>query len=598
MLSRLVLLAVLCTSYAVATPTYMKHATHRTRSVGRRGLQLESYYPPNKYETGGSASKIAGRAEEFDASDFKKSTMNFVQSHLNVSASGLSWKAGYTVNDRQYGYARQEHDGIPFANAVANVVLKNGRMASFGSSFVDTSNIADSKPTHDLQEAVKNAEDAMSGTHDGFEPSIEYLARPDGSVALTYVIQVRNDHEGTYYEVFVDAHNGEVLSANNFVAHASYKAIPIERPDLRSGYEFIKDPEDLTASPLGWHNDGTENYTSTSGNNIVVVTNHTNTFTLTNETAPGLIFNYTYDDSISPHEGENVDASRTQAFYLGNKVHDLLYRYGFTEDAFNFQVENFGKGGVGGDPVLMVVQSEDGMNNAGFVTLPDGQPGLCLMYLWNRTEVHRDGVFDTVIPVHEFVHGLTNRMTGGGTGRCLQSLESSGLGEGWSDAVAEWTRQTDGEVKDFVAGAYVSGKPEGIRTYPYSTDPEVNPLRYSSVKEMDEEHDIGEVWANILHNVYAALVKEHGWSASAWTDPTGKEGNVLFLQLLINALALQPCNPTFVDARDAWIEADEDEYDGANKCLLWRAFASRGLGMKAHDYEDDETIPQECQTNY
>ncbi|EEB89293.1 hypothetical protein MPER_12624, partial [Moniliophthora perniciosa FA553] len=64
--------------------------------------------------------------------------MNFVQSCLNLSASGLSWKAGYTVNDRQYGYARQQHDGIPFANAVANVALKNGRMASFGSSFVDT----------------------------------------------------------------------------------------------------------------------------------------------------------------------------------------------------------------------------------------------------------------------------------------------------------------------------------------------------------------------------------------------------------------------------------------------------------------------------
>lgn len=29
-------------------------------------------------------------------------------------------------------------------------------------------------------------------------------------------------------------------------------------------------------------------------------------------------------------------------------------------------------------------------------------------------------------------------MTGGGTGGCLQSLEAKGLGEGWSDAVAEY----------------------------------------------------------------------------------------------------------------------------------------------------------------
>lgn len=32
--------------------------------------------------------------------------------------------------------------------------------------------------------------------------------------------------------------------------------------------------------------------------------------------------------------------------------------------------------------------------------------------------------------------------------------------------------------------------------------------------------DIGEVWANILHNVYAGLVGAHGFSATAKTDPT------------------------------------------------------------------------------
>ena len=28
-------------------------------------------------------------------------------------------------------------------------------------------------------------------------------------------------------------------------------------------------------------------------------------------------------------------------------------------------------------------------------------------------------------------------MTGGGTGRCLQTTEAGGMGEGWSDAFAE-----------------------------------------------------------------------------------------------------------------------------------------------------------------
>lgn len=40
------------------------------------------------------------------------------------------------------------------------------------------------------------------------------------------------------------------------------------------------------------------------------------------------------------------------------------------------------------------------------------------------------------IVVHEMTHGITNRLTGGGTGRCLQTLEAGGLGEGWGDAMA------------------------------------------------------------------------------------------------------------------------------------------------------------------
>lgn len=56
--------------------------------------------------------------------------------------------------------------------------------------------------------------------------------------------------------------------------------------------------------------------------------------------------------------------------------------------------------------------------------------------------------------------------------------------------------------------------------------------------------DIGEVWANMLHNVYAALVASHGFSGIAKTNPTSTAGNAVFLHLFLDALALQPCNPT------------------------------------------------------
>ena len=51
---------------------------------------------------------------------------------------------------------------------------------------------------------------------------------------------------------------------------------------------------------------------------------------------------------------------------------------------------------------------------------------------------NRDGSLENAIIVHEMTHGITNRLTGGGTGRCLQGNESRGLGEGWSDAMAEY----------------------------------------------------------------------------------------------------------------------------------------------------------------
>jgi extracellular elastinolytic metalloproteinase len=85
----------------------------------------------------------------------------------------------------------------------------------------------------------------------------------------------------------------------------------------------------------------------------------------------------------------------------------------------------------------------------------------------------------------------------------------------------------------------------------------------------------------------------------------------MFLHLFLDALLLQPCNPdceyllfrfsdvcltqpTVVAARAAWIQADANRYVGANKCLLWKAFASRGLGVGAADYVDSSVVPAEC----
>ena len=95
-------------------------------------------------------------------------------------------------------------------------------------------------------------------------------------------------------------------------------------------------------------------------------------------------------------------------------------------------------------------------------------------------------------------------MTGGGTGRCLQTTESGGMGEGWSDTMADWL-ENDSTIDDFVlgkqaplpslirslmviAGQYVTNDPAGIRSHPYSRSMTTNPLTYASLQTLSEVH--------------------------------------------------------------------------------------------------------------
>ena len=44
-------------------------------------------------------------------------------------------------------------------------------------------------------------------------------------------------------------------------------------------------------------------------------------------------------------------------------MHDISYLYGFSEAGFNFQNNNFDKGGEGNDRVTVSVQDSDGTDN-------------------------------------------------------------------------------------------------------------------------------------------------------------------------------------------------------------------------------------------
>lgn len=586
------ILAVVCASGALAAPwdASAKYATHRVREV-TRDLKLETFHPESTYETFGAGidHPLSKRAD----AGFEDAAVEFVAEKLGVPADQVSYKSGYEGDAHTVAYVKQHHEGVPFANAVANVAFnKDNKVVAFGSSFVKPSTIAASTPAISVDEAIAKAEAALGGKYNNWPASLEYLAQADGSAALTHVVQIQNEGTGAWYEAFVDAHSGEVLSVTDFVAKASYKVVPIQEEDLTEGFQTLTDPQNTASSPFGWHSDGTTSTTVTAGNNVITYKGSTSG--TASQSSSGLNFIYTQNPNQAPTASANLNAAKVNAFYVVNTMHDIWYQYGFTEKAYNFQNNNNGKGGAGNDRVTVSVQDSAGTDNADFSTPADGQSGHMRMFLWDYTNPERDGALENDIVVHENTHGLTNRLTGGGTGRCLQTTEAGGMGEGWSDAMAEWTEHSDSSVPDYVMATYVTNDGAGIRNYPYSTSASTNPLRYSSIKSLNEVHNIGEVWANMLHNVYAALVSAHGYSNTARTDASGTAGNNIFLHLFIDALALQPCNPTFPTARDAWIQADANRYGGANKCILWKAFASRGLGVNAKSYTDDSSVPSGC----
>src|SRR5690348_11606063 len=91
--------------------------------------------------------------------------------------------------------------------------------------------------------------------------------------------------------------------------------------------------------------------------------------------------------------------------------------------------------------------------------------GVMRMFNWNRSVPKRDGDYENGIVIHEFTHGISNRLTGGRLNvGCLPDGEPGGMGEGWSDVLATILRlkSSDNRLQQFVMGAYALNYAPGI----------------------------------------------------------------------------------------------------------------------------------------
>ena len=194
-----------------------------------------------------------------------------------------------------------------------------------------------------------------------------------------------------------------------------------------------------------------------------------------------------------------------------------------------------------------------------------------------------DASLDNEIIAHEYGHGISNRLTGGGNNTgCLNNAEQ--MGEGWSDYLGLIITMKVGDQADdgrgmatYSAGQGLDGG--GIRQYKYSRDMNENPLTYSDLPATGGQvHAVGTIWATMLWDLTWDLIDVYGYDEDMFN---GTGGNNIAMQLVLDGMKLQPCAPGFESGRDAIIEADELAYGGENKCLIWETFARRGLGFGA-----------------
>lgn len=195
-----------------------------------------------------------------------------------------------------------------------------------------------------------------------------------------------------------------------------------------------------------------------------------------------------------------------------------------------------------------------------------------------------DGDFDNGIIAHEYGHGISSRLTGGKLNvNCLYNDEQ--MGEGWSDWIGlvmtmkEGDQATDARgYGTYAINEEITGN--GIRPYRYTTDMAQNPATYDLTNnyQIAAPHGIGFVWATMLWDLTWEFIDTYGFDADLYN---GDGGNNKVMQLVIDGLKIQACEPGFIDGRDAILQADELLNDGANQCLIWEVFARRGLGYSA-----------------
>ncbi len=518
------------------------------------------------------------------------------QLHVNVNRDGriLSVNNAFVPNLVSAYNALQP--AVPAATAVQHVAdhLK------VGNAVVRTVRVERAQPRQDTRLTAENL------SAEPVNATLMLLPIRKGEVRLVWNFQVHTLDTEHVYDFTVDAESGQVWTRFDWVSSDRYRVFPapVESPNHSApaapadGRTTATNPHHGVPSPFRWHDTngvaGLE-YTIMRGNNVHAYEDSDSSNTPpSTEPDCGASLDCTFPLDLAQAASSYTAAAVANLFYWNNVIHDVQYLYGFDEAAGNFQMNTYGRGGLGNDYVQAEAQDGSGTNNANFATPPDGQRPRMQMYLWSTTTPGRDGDFDNGIIVHEYGHGISNRLVGGPSNvSCLNNAQQPG--EGLSDwwALVYTARASDSGPLPRGMGTYAIGQPTtggGIRSLPYTTNTGVNSWTYASVAEKSIPHGVGAVWAQGMWRVYWALVNHHGFSADLY-NAAGGAGNQRAMLYVNEGLKNAACRPAFTDVRDGIIQAAVDNYGGVDVCRMWDAFAAFGLGSDAFSGGPGSTTP-------
>jgi extracellular elastinolytic metalloproteinase len=402
-------------------------AAFQTNSFAQQRDPLETafeFVKENPHQWDLSPADVAGMtlSDRYQTAHNGLTHLYFLQRHAGIEVH-TAIMGIHVKNDGQVGYA--VHRFVPGIASKINTTqpdISAREAIDFAARHVGVYH-----PTQlrILQQPAPNHFIFQGGTFAKSDITVKLVYQPlrrEGNLRLAWHVTLDQIDSPDWWSIRVDALNGDILERNNWTTYcsfhqqpghhhnddcsheayakslqaaesamltdgASYRVFPLpaESP-IHGTYQLVENPADPEASPFGWHDingqPGPE-YTITRGNNTWAYLDTANINASSNNEPNGgsnLVFDFPYDPNFEPNQMK--EAAVVNLFYMSNMMHDINYAYGFNEAAGNFQVNNYGNGGVGNDPVRAEAQDGGGTNNANFATPPDGGMPRMQMFLW------------------------------------------------------------------------------------------------------------------------------------------------------------------------------------------------------------------------